>query len=193
MFACDHNNLKTFHFSWFLMTSIQNQNSVTINDFEMILYYRCSNCLSHQLFPGNECKWIEKCRWTWTASGEIDSTVADISMLKTEMEQKRLTPRGVWGRDAAPLSFTSQTSCWIMVWLSPLPLILTSCYAAVISAKHFAHCYFFGNMRVFNKNDCAFRSYCLMTAWVITLHFDVLLMYVFYVFISLPMHESDVQ
>lgn len=56
---------------------------------EMILralYYRCLNCFHLWLFSGNEYKWIEKCRWTCTASGEIDSTVADIFMLKTEVE-----------------------------------------------------------------------------------------------------------
>lgn len=83
MFACDHCNPKCFISSdcwWY-------QFKTKIVWQEMILralYYRCLNCFCLWLFPGNEYKWIEKCRWAWTASGEIDSTPPDISMLKTD-------------------------------------------------------------------------------------------------------------
>lgn len=65
------------------------------------LYYRCLNCFCPWLFPGNEYKWIEKCRRTWTAGGEIDSTVADISMLETEEVWKKAETRGE-GRPHCP-------------------------------------------------------------------------------------------
>lgn len=72
------------HFPWSLMTSIQKSKQCDMKWFGGGSYYRCLNCFCRWLFPGNEHKWIEKCRWTWTAAGEIDSTAADISMIKTE-------------------------------------------------------------------------------------------------------------
>lgn len=63
------------------------------------LYYRCLNCFCLWLFPDNEYKWIEKCRWTWTAGGEIDSTVARHLHAETEMEWRRLR---LWGKPAPP-------------------------------------------------------------------------------------------
>lgn len=131
MFACDHNSLKCFippDCWWYqFKTKIVWQEMIS-----RALYYRCLNCFCLWLFPGNEYKWIEKCRWAWTASGEIDSTLPDISILKTDRVKEAARrplphprPRcAVAGLDG----FT---------WFPPPP---PSCYTPVIQSRIVIHC-----------------------------------------------------
>ncbi len=112
MFACDHNKLKCSISPdcWW------HQFKTKTVWQEMILrpiYYRCLNCFCLFLFPGNEDKWIEKCRWTWTAGGEIDSSLADIPMLETHACKGGIKEAETAGRPSPP-TMTPLCSCWML-------------------------------------------------------------------------------
>lgn len=163
MFAWDHNNLKCSISPecWW------HQFKIKIVWQEMILralYYRCLNCFCLWLFPGNEYKWIEKCRWTWTASGEIDSTVADISMLKTEMGVKEAETGGTPSR-------TLLCSHWMLFgwefyslfYLASLRLFIKIC-------------------RFYFQLELSIRMQVMLmwiTTWLITLYWNALLLFMF--------------